>query len=258
MPLRLHFFALFIVLSTSIGLAAESANKTGKVRLGIHNFPPGFVMSGDGKTCSGRAVDILDRILNPVGLQIVPQCGTPARIYRQLDSGDLDIGISTITNPLVNHSHLFLTPPYTQLVLMLYSHPESATGAATNSVVAIRGFEYQGQRLKLIQQGFEFIEMPDAVSAINFFLHQRAQHLISYQEPFLHYLQQHDAAPQSQIRQQHLMTVDAQLVVSARSAYKERIIQAVAQYAARHQCHYLTACPPTDAAAPTPEIQPPL
>lgn len=242
MPLWLHFFALLVVLFTSNSLAAEPTNKIGKVRLGIHNFPPGFVMSDDGKVCGGRAVTILDRILKPAGLQIMPVCGTAARIYRQLDSGDMDMGISTVTNPLVNHAHTFLTPAYTELVLVLYSHPRAVADADSNSVVAIRGFEYQGQRLLMQQQGYQFIEMPDAVSAVGFFLHQRAQHLISYQDPFLYYLQQQGPDALTQIRQQHLMTVDAQLVVSARSVYKDRIIQALATFAATHKCRYLTEC----------------
>ncbi|MFC4656352.1 hypothetical protein ACFO3I_15150 [Rheinheimera marina] len=242
MPLRLHLLSLLVILIASSSLAAEPANKPGKVRLGIHNFPPGFVMSEDGKICGGRAVAILDRILKPVDLQIMPVCGTAARIYRQLDSGDMDMGISTATNPLVNHAHTFLTPAYTELVLVLYSHPKPLTDADANSVVAIRGFEYQGQRLLMQQKGYDFIEMPDAVSAIGFFLHQRAQHLISYQDPFLYYLQQHKADVLSHIQQRQLMTVDAQLVVSARSVYKDRIIQALATFAAAHPCHYLTEC----------------
>ncbi|WP_337843335.1 hypothetical protein [Rheinheimera sp.] len=206
-------------------------------------------MSEDGKVCGGRAVTILDKILKPAGLQVEPVCGTAARIYRQLDSGDMDMGISTVTNPLVNHAHTFLTPAYTELVLVLYSHPEALSGADANSVAAIRGLEYQGQRLLMQQQGYQFIEMPDAISASSFFLHQRAQHLISYEGPFLYYLEQHAPDRSQHIRQQPLMKVDAQLVVSAHSVYKERIIQAVTAFAATHKCRYLTECPPTDAAA---------
>ncbi|WP_419569875.1 hypothetical protein [Rheinheimera sp.] len=207
-------------------------------------------MSEDGKVCGGRAVTILDQILKPVGLQTMPVCGTAARIYRQLDSGDMDMGISTITNPLVNHAHTFLTPAYTELVLVLYSHPVPVADADSNSVVAIRGFEYQGQRLLMQQQGYKFIEMPDAVSAIGFFLHQRAQHLISYQDPFLYYLQQLGSGALPAIRQQQLMTVDAQLVVSARSVYKDRIIQALATFAATRNCRYLTECAQSGPATP--------
>lgn len=85
------------------------------------------------------------------------------------------------------------------------------------------------------------MDMPDSISAIQLFLHQRTQHLISYQGPFVAYTGQ-QATDIVDIKQKKLAEIDAYFVVSAASAYQQRIIEVVQQHARAHSCSYLKGC----------------
>lgn len=227
---------------TFICSADDVQSKTIAVRMGIHNFPPDFSVSADGNQCGGTAVEVLDQILLPQGYKIVPVCTTPARMYRLLDSGDIDLSISTITNKLISKTHSFLLPPYLELELVLYSHFPATDAPQDNTVAAIRGFDYQDMRGQMLKNGYKFIDMPDAISAVNFFIHQRSQYLLTYQGPFLYFMQHNHPDTINNFDYKSLKKLDIQVVVSAYSIHRLQLIKMIKDYAELHKCSYLTDC----------------
>lgn len=235
---------LFLAWLALIIHADDALPQTIPVRMGIHNFPPDFSVSKDGNQCGGRAVEVLDHILLPQGYEIVPVCTTPARMYRLLDTGDIDLSISTITNKLISKTHSFLLPPYLELELVLYSHSPATGAPQDNTVAAIRGFDYQDMRGQMLKNGYKFIDMPDAISAVNFFMHQRSAHLLTYQGPFLYFMQHNNPEALTKFEYKSLIKIDIQVVVSARSRYRSQVIKMLSNYTELHKCRYLTDCVP--------------
>lgn len=234
--------AIVLALSFCSSCFADGQAKLIKLSLGVHHFPPGLVASSDGKQCGGTAVDKLNKIFLPSGYVVVPVCSPPARIYRSMDTGDIDLSLNTLTNTLINKTHIYLLPAFTQLVLVLYSHPASAMAPEDKTVSAVRGFDYQGQRVEMQQHGFQFVDMPDTISATNFFLHKRSQYLISYEGPFLHAMQEHYPGMIKTLSAQPLTKIDVQVVVSVRSVHRDNIIKIIQDYAKKHQCNYIKEC----------------
>lgn len=232
-------FALFLLPS----LSAETTASPDKIlRMGIHNFPPDFVVSADGKSCSGEGYLLARRLFAQAGYKLKAVCTTPARMYLLLDQGEVDFSINIKTTAAISKKHRFIEPAYMPMQLMLYSHSLSSTAPQDQTVAAIRSFDYLGQRQQLLQQGYQLVDMPDSISAVQLFLHQRTQHLISYQGPFVAYTAGQSTDVVVDLKQKKLAEIDAYFVVSAASADHQRIIEVLQQYAKAHSCSYLKGC----------------
>lgn len=218
------------------------------LKMGLHNFPPDFVVSPDGQSCGGPGFELTRQIFAQHQIEIEAVCVTPARMYLLLDTGELDFSINIKStkalSALQNAQHQFIAPPYSQLQLVMYSHKASSAAPRDNSVALIRGFDYQGQRASLLQRGFVLVDLPDSISASELFLHQRSQHLLTYDGPFRAYALAKDAALLAQFERRALSSIDTFYVLSARSAHKTQMQQAIETYAARHQCRYIKGCQP--------------
>lgn len=232
-------FALFLLPS----LSAETTAVPDKIlRMGIHNFPPDFVVSADGKSCSGEGYLLAQRLFAQAGFKLKAVCTTPARMYLLLDQGEVDFSINVKTTVAISKTHQFVEPAYMPMQLMLYSHALSSAAPQDKTVAAIRSFDYLGQRQQLLQQGYQLVDMPDSISAIQLFLHQRTQHLISYQGPFAAYAAQQPTDLVVNLKQKKLAEIDAYFVVSAASHDHQRIIEVLQHYAKTHSCSYLKGC----------------
>lgn len=235
---KLHWS--WLVASCWLGASVHAA----EVRMGIHNFPPDFTASADGSQCGGEGFDKLSEILAKADLHVVPTCVTPARMYLLLEQGQIDFSINiksthalqSVTPPL------FAEPAYLELQLVLYS--QTTQPLEPHTVAAIRGFDYQGERQRLRHMGFQFIDMPDAISAIEMFTKQRTNYLLTYEGPFKNYLQQHSSLAVTWQRKA-MQAIPAYVVISAKSAYQQQIADALAQYARENGCRLLKSCPPS-------------
>lgn len=211
------------------------------LKMGLHNFPPDFVVTKDGQHCGGQGLELTRQIFQPLHVRIEPVCLTPARMYLLLDSGEIDLTINIRSTRQVKLRHHFIAPPYRSLQLMLYSHPRSSQTSNQQSVALIRGFDYEGERQKLLQQGYQLQDLPDSISAIEFFLLKRSQYLLTYQGPFSHYLQDHPAAKQ-QLPARKLQQIDTFYLLSDSSPHLALMRQQLQAYASQHQCRYLLDC----------------
>ncbi len=222
--------------------AAEPVKPT--VVFGVHNFPPDFVVSSDGQTCGGPGVAFSAQVLAEAGLRLQTYCLTPARMFVLLEKGEIDVSINIKSTAALQSQvqPVFVDPPYLMLQLVLYSHKKTAAAPGDDSVALIRAFDYHGQRKKLAAAGYRFVDMPDAMAAIDLFVHQRTEHLLTYEGPFRAFLSQRDPKLLESLQRQPLDAIAAHYVISGKSAYQTQIKAAFERYAARHQCRLLRDC----------------
>jgi len=232
--------------STAAPAATASTAKV-TIRMGVHHFPPDFILSShQGKQrCDGPGVARTRRILASQQLELQTYCVTPARMYLLLDKGELDLAINIkSTKALQQQQHLFASPAYSELELMLYSHSRSSQAPRDNSVAAIRAFDYQGQRQAFQARGFRLIDLPDATSAIELFAHERSQHLLTYQGPLLAHLAAQGKPVPTNWRREKLAQIPTFYVISALSPHQQLLLQTLQTYANTHQCQRFDRCPP--------------
>lgn len=216
----------------------------GSVTIGVHHFPPDFIVSADGQTCGGRGVEQTRKILASAGLQLKTSCVPPARLYLLLKQGDIDLTINIKSTAALQSqpAPLFVEPAYMQLQLALYSHKAQSQAPRDRSVALIRAFDYHGQRQQLSREGFLLIDLPDAPSAIEMFVHHRTQHLLTYEGPFKAYLSKLPQADVSHYNHRAIASIPTYYVISPRSANRQRIVTALEQYAAAHRCLLFISC----------------
>jgi len=213
------------------------------LKMGVHNFPPDIVVNADG-SCGGPGLELSRNIFSAAGMQVEPICITPARMYLLLDSGDIDFSINIKSTLKLSRQHLPVEPPYSKLQLVLYSHNHNSSAPRDDSVAAIRAFDYQGQRQQLLQRGYIFVDLPDSVSASQFFLHQRSQHLITYDGPFRSFLNKEQPELLKALQRKPITSIDTFYILSAQSKHQAAMQQAITQFAQKHRCVYLARCLP--------------
>ena len=230
-------------LSPQASHAQDSPAQT-NIRMGVHNFPPDFVVSPDGTHCGGPGVEQIRKMLAGAGLQLTTVCVPPARLYLLMEQGEIDltINIKSTTALQSKPAPIFVEPAFMNLQLVLYSHKKTSEAPRDNSVALIRAFDYQGQRSKLSRDGYVMVDLPDATSAIDMFLHQRTQHLLTYEGPFRAYLSAQNQAQLSQFHRRAIASIPTHIVISAQSAAQQRIAAAITQYAAAQRCRFLSHC----------------
>lgn len=248
------WFLLFLLLSGATAAQPLAQSLTQPIlkpivlRMGIHNFPPDFVVSADGNSCGGPGLELTKGIFSAAKVTIEAVCVAPARMYMLLDSGVVDFSINIKSTKAITAQHEFVSPAYSQLQLVMYSHKATSAAPRDNSVALIRGFDYQGQRAALVQRGFMPVDLPDAISASELFLHQRSQHLLTYDGPFRAYVQAKDAGKNavllSQFERKPISSIDTFYVLSGRSLQQKLMRETIVAYGKKHQCRYLKGCLP--------------
>ena len=174
----MKMFMLLLLLSMSIS-ARES------VTLGTLVFPPHARIDELTNKCVGGFVTITKKILADYNLDVDVVCAPPIRIYRLLASADVDFTINIKSTKALPLDIVFVETPFSMLNLEFYTHKNTQ---AIKTVAAIRGFGYHGFRTKLIEEGYEFFDLPTSTAAIQLFLKKRSSHLISYRSPVESYI----------------------------------------------------------------------
>lgn len=225
---------VLLLLMLSLKFPAHAGTE---IRLGVHNFPPYFVVV-DNEHCGGEAVEFSRNLLQNSDIKLTTVCATPARLYKMLQNGEVDLTINIKQTKALPDNVSFVATPYAQLSLVLLTHGAAVARENHPTIAAIRGFDYHGQRQVLGDKGYSFIDLPDSISAVEMFIKGRSSALLTYEAPFNYYLQQHNLAFEKHYQCQLLEHIDAYYVVSGQSAHKAYIQQQLSQYAAEKQLSY--------------------
>jgi hypothetical protein len=86
----------------------------------------------------------------------------------------------------LSDSVTFTKIPFDDIILNLYTYAKGDN--SQKQIAAIRGYDYNGYREKLIKMGFEFIDVSKDEDAIRMFASKRTNYLLSYSGPFDDYV----------------------------------------------------------------------
>jgi polar amino acid transport system substrate-binding protein len=225
---KLKFLAVVIFVFLSIAsIQAET-----EVTMGVVVFPPDVILDEKTNECLGSNITITRELLLEFGIKFHVVCAPPQRIIRLLQSGEIDFTISIKSVEAINKHVVYSDIPIRKIRLNLYSHNESNN---SQTISAVRGFEYQGYRKKFSEQGLEFIDLPNIDSAIRVFLKGRSEAMISYESPVQNYMDTNNIARLDTYSITPLLEIDAYYSVAKRSPHRKELIQAFRGYAVKHK-----------------------
>lgn len=167
----------------------ESSNQSNQkyITLGALQFPPMAYSQAGSQECIGYLVELTRQIFAEYGYEVRSICAPAIRVYRMIESGDVDFTVNIRSTKLLEDHADFFATPFGTLDLLFLSHKDKGY---EKMVSAIRGFDYHGHRQKLVDEGYVFQDMPGSIDAIKMFVRERTRHLITYKEPYKFYLEQ--------------------------------------------------------------------
>lgn len=224
----------FIILSAfcPVGMAEASSKR---VTLGAILFPPNTRMEQTSGECIGLSIDVTRKILRKYQIELDVLCASPIRIYKLMANSEIDLTINIkSTQALRDYAH-FSEKPYRQLTLNLYRY---SSAPALNSVSAIRGFDYNGYRQKYLDMGVEFLDLPNAISAIQFFVKQQSDALLSYHSPVAFFLENDKLGFPEKVSMTPLLQVDTHYAIAVGSENFELLKSALQDYAKQQNINY--------------------
>jgi len=231
---KLKFLAVVIFVFLSIAsIQAET-----ELTMGVVVFPPDVILDGKTKECVGSNITLTRELLLEYGIKFHVVCAPPQRIIRLIQNGGIDFTISIKSVEAINKHVIYSDIPVRKIRLSLYTHNESNN---SQTISAVRGFEYQGYRKKFSEQGLEFIDLPNIDSAIQVFLKGRSEAMISYESPVQNYMDTNNIARLDTYSITPLLEIDAYYSVAKRSPHRKELIQAFRGYAVKHKVQYFVS-----------------
>lgn len=154
-----------------------------QITVGLIIFPP-FIQQESADKCYGSAVDSLKDIFSDPKYTLVFHCASPARIYRDFNNGLIDITINVKNSMVFSENVMYSQNPYQTLEIFLYTRHDYKN----KTVASINAYSYGGAKEILESQQYKFIELSNTEKAITVFLRGGTDSLLSYKQPFDHYL----------------------------------------------------------------------
>lgn len=216
-------------------LLCTPASASSKVTLGVLLFPPHSQIDELTGKCVGRIVTITQKILAEYNINVDVVCAPPIRIYRLLENAEVDFTINIKSTQALPKDIVFVDTPFSTLQLDLYSHKNAL---AMKSIAAIRGFSYHGFRTKLLDEGYEFFDLPTSISAIQLFIKKRTSHLISYRAPVDYYIEEQQLNFKETVFVEPLLEIPTYFGISGQSPQLETLKAAFDDYSTKYQLRF--------------------
>jgi polar amino acid transport system substrate-binding protein len=179
-----NIILVILMLLSTKSLYAEDALT---INVGVSEFKPYSSIDPNTGQCVGSGFDLTKQLLEPYNIKIKTSCAAPARIYRSLSSGTVDLSLNIKSTLAIQDKVTFTTIPFDALILNFYANSDNSNG--NNKIASIRGYDYNGFRDSLSQQGFEFVDVSNAEDAVRLFANKRTGYLLSYAAPFKYYIE---------------------------------------------------------------------
>lgn len=230
MKKRLCVFCICLLIILPQAFAEQQV-----VTLGASLFPPSAYIDKNTGKCVGENIDVTSKILIQYNIKLEVVCALPIRMYRLVENSEVDFTVNVkLTRALKPHVE-FVEPPLKPLVINLYRY---GTKGEFKTIAAIRGFDYNGGRQKLVDQNYEFIDLPTAESALQMFLKGRSDALISYQSNVVHIKRQNAIVFPKEVSITPLLKVDAHYAIAKGSANFDLLWRVLNDYAEKHNVAY--------------------
>jgi polar amino acid transport system substrate-binding protein len=221
----------FLLLISCLLLSFGSKGKP-TLTFGIGVFPRDVVVDPESGRCKGHLIDIVNKVFAESDLHLNIVCAPISRIYRMFANGEIDLTITSKTIPQLQGLVTFVSPPYRELHLSLFSHQNNKPD---KTISAVRGYQYNGQRKRLQELGFEFYDLPDISSALRFFMKKRSAYLLSYRTSIIILLNKHPYKFEHHIIEKKVDTLTTYFAISNKSAIFEQIKSALHLYAKKQE-----------------------
>jgi polar amino acid transport system substrate-binding protein len=205
------------------------------VTLGASLFPPSAYIDKSTGQCIGENIDITRKILANYNIKLEVVCTLPARMYRLVKNSRVDFTVNVKSTRALSPYVEFVDPPIKKLVVNLYRY---GTNKEFKTISAIRGFDYNGSRQTLVDQNYEFFDLPTAESALQIFLMRRSDALISYQSNVDYLKRQNTIIFPKEITVTPLLEVDAYYGITKGSANFDLLRHVLNDYAQQHNLEY--------------------
>lgn len=221
----------FILSLASLNTLAEPR----AVTFGTILYPPGTNIEENTGKCIGSNIDRTRKILRHYDININVVCTAPIRIYKMIENNQIDFTINIKSTLALSPYVEFTRVPSRQIILNLYKHKNVDV---MTSISAVRGFDYNGHRLKFTEQEIEFIDLHNTISAIQVFVRQRSDALLSYQGPMDYYLATKGIDLDDTVQIKKLLTLDSFYAINKESPYAEILHSALDDFAEKNELKY--------------------
>jgi polar amino acid transport system substrate-binding protein len=220
----LVFFTVIFTILLPLPIFAHEDVKT--VTLGIVVFPPLVIKDSETGRCYGEVVEMSSKLLKQFGYNMNIECIPPIRLFERVKQGEIDLTVNVKGTAALDDHATFVHKPVTNLKLMRITNNERLN---EKSIAGIRGYDYVGERTRLVDEGYEFVDMPSSVDSIKLFLFDRTASLITYERPFHYFLGEREFNEEttSITLKRNIPTFFA---VSSKSKYKEDLIERLSFY----------------------------
>lgn len=152
-----------------------------------------------------------------------------------IEDGEVDFTINIKSTEALRKHVVFSDIPFRKIILNLYTHNEPNQ----NKIIsAVRGFDYQGYRQKFSDEGFEFIDLPSTISAIQVFMKGRSDFMLSYESPLDNYLSKNKLTLLNSTTITPLLEIGSYYAIAKRSVHLNELKHAFNDYAVKHQAQY--------------------
>lgn len=205
------------------------------VTLGASLFPPSAYIDKSTGKCVGENIDVTTKILAYYNIKLEVVCTLPARMYRLVKNSEVDFTVNPKSTKALSPYVEFVDPRFKKLVINLYRY---GTNSEFKTISAIRGFDYNGSRQTLVDQNYQFVDLPTAESALQFFLKRRSDALISYQSNVVHLKRQNAIIFPKEITVTPLLEVNAYYGITKGSANFDLLRHVLSDYAEQHNLEY--------------------
>ena len=222
-----RLITLLILLLVSRGDAHASGGKL-HITFGMMGFAPYSSIDPQTGKCVGAALERTRELFKDLDVSFTPLCATPARAYKNVEQGIVDLSVNIKSTSAIQGKVSFSPFPFDQLFINFYSGLEKESQRKT--VAAVRGYDYNGERKKLEEQGYRFIEVSSTDDAIRLFMNHRTDYLISYQGPYEAYVNDDrklllsSKAELSKVKTKQLSTVPTYYAISKNSPKHDKIV----------------------------------
>jgi polar amino acid transport system substrate-binding protein len=229
-------FSVFptLLLTTCLLLSISSKGKQ-TITFGTGIFPPGNVIDPETGRCSGRLIDTVNKIFTESDFRLKFICTTPGRIYRMIENGEIDLTVNVTATAQLNGMITYVKPPYRDLNISLFKHQDIKQ---SKIISAVRGYQYNGQRKRLQEQGFEFYDLPDSASALRFFMKKRSTYILSYRAPIIYMLNQNPTSDEHHLVEEKVSSLPTYFAISNKSKMFDKIKKVLKNYITKHDRKY--------------------
>lgn len=233
--MKTYWSVLYICMSI---ISTQAYAEQQSVTLGASLFPPSAYIDKSTGKCVGENIDVTSKILAHYNVKLEVICTLPARMYLLVKNLEVDFTVNVKSTRALSPYVEFVEPPLKKLFINLYRYD---TDSKFKTISAIRGFDYNGIRQKLVDQNYQFVDLPTAEAALQLFLKGRSDALISYQSNVAHLKQQNSMVFPKEMSVTTQLEVNAYYGITKGSAKFDLLKHILSDYAKQHNLEYFVS-----------------